>query len=243
MEYETTGNIYIAGFPKRFGKEDIVKLLNPFGKVVTAKVIINLANASSKCFGFARLAPVGAALAACEALNGTKVDGCKLTVRMTDSKEKFGEESEWIFVRGIKVCVGPKIVKKYFSRFGTVEVIKIKNNKKKPRGYLIKFENKKQAREALNTLNNQTYENEKYPMFIQYVCDPNNWWNLSSSSASSTPTSSASTSPSSSPDSTPQKEKKETESESSKSVSMEEEDQPISSWTEMLIDDNDDDLM
>jgi hypothetical protein len=231
MEFETTGNIYIAGFPKHYGKDDIIKLLEPFGKVVTAKVIINLANASSKCFGFARLAPIGAALAACEALNGSKIDGCRITVRMTDSKEKFGDESEWIFVRGIKVCVGPRVVKSFFSKFGKVEVIKIKNSKKKPRGYLIKFENKKQAKDALNTLNNQTYENEKYPMFIQYVRDPENWWNLSSSSsASSTPTSS----PSSSPDSTPEKKIQEEES-------LNEEEQQYDSWKAMLDDDESDD--
>ena len=185
MEEQKSGNLYVSGFPKNYTKDDLENIFKPFGKVVTAKIIIDLSTGQSKGFGFIRISPYLSAIAAVEGLNDHIVEGNKLTVRISESEERFGEESEWIFIRGIKVTEGQKKVRELLSPFGFVEKIKIKNNKKKPRGYLCKFSNKNDAKAALFALNNKTYKDEKYPMYIQFVPNPDEWWTITSSSSSS----------------------------------------------------------
>ena len=180
---ETTGNIFIAGLPKNYDKKDLISLLSPYGTVVSAKIMIDLATASSKGIGFARITPASAALAAVVGLNDLEINRCKLNVKITDSVESFGEESEWIFLRGIKISAGKKCVYELLSKYGRVEQIKIKNckSKKRPRGYLVKFSDKENSTRALLDLNNTFYKDEKYPMYIQFVADPEKWWEISQS--------------------------------------------------------------
>ena len=191
VEDQKSGNLYVSGFPKNYTKDDLESIFKPFGRVITAKIIIDLSTGQSKGFGFVRISPYLSAIAAVEGLNDHTIAGNKLTVRISDSEEKFGEESEWIFIRGVKVTEGQRRVRELLSPFGIVEKVKIKNNKKKPRGYLCKFSNKNEAKEALFALNNKTYKGEKYPMYIQFVPNPDEWWTITSSSGSSSSSSSS----------------------------------------------------
>jgi len=68
-------NLFVAGLPSTVDDDALVRLFSAFGRLITAKVVLNVNNAASRGFGFAQFATVAEADAARHALNGTAVPG------------------------------------------------------------------------------------------------------------------------------------------------------------------------
>lgn len=122
-------NLYISGLPKSFHKKDLEALAKPFGEVLSAKIMINLKTSEAKGYGFVRIRPLAGARAAANALNGYKIENHTLICKETDSTESFGDKSNSIFIRGIKVTTPIYKVRRLFSKFGNIEKVKIKGQK------------------------------------------------------------------------------------------------------------------
>jgi len=72
---EPGSNLFVAGLPSTVDDNALVRLFSAFGRLITAKVVLNVNNAASRGFGFAQFATVTEADAARHALNGTAVPG------------------------------------------------------------------------------------------------------------------------------------------------------------------------
>ena len=89
-----SSNIFINYLPQEFTKKELVQLFSPFGKIQSAKVIINLTTGISKCYGFVRFASIYSAQQAVLALNGMVIPKYNKTllVKFAGSKmENTGE--------------------------------------------------------------------------------------------------------------------------------------------------------
>lgn len=166
MTGSNSPNLFVAGFPEYFTKTDLDELFSPYDNVVSSKVMIDLRTSRSRRFGFVRLATDEGAAAATKDLNGRCFDNFKLTVRKSESRENFGEPSDTIFVRGIKIVTEKRVVAEYFSQYGQVVRIKTHSDKKRVRGFEIQFGSVEQAYHACLSCSNLKYADEKFPMFI-----------------------------------------------------------------------------
>ena len=72
--------LYVGGLPYKWTDEDLTKLFEEFGKVVSAVIIMDKFSNRSKGFGFVELDSKEEADAAVAKLNGSELDGRKITV-------------------------------------------------------------------------------------------------------------------------------------------------------------------
>jgi cold-inducible RNA-binding protein len=82
--------LYVGNFPFSIGDEDLQKLFESFGTVVSAKVIMDRESGRSKGFGFVEMGSDAEAQAAIAAMNGKDVEGRALTVNEARPKTEGG---------------------------------------------------------------------------------------------------------------------------------------------------------
>jgi len=74
-------NIFVAGFPKSFGKEELGDLFKQHGIVKSAKIILHKDTGESRCFGFVEMPEESEAKKAIETLHETLLGERKLAVK------------------------------------------------------------------------------------------------------------------------------------------------------------------
>jgi splicing factor 1 len=80
-EFDET-NLYIGYLPPYLDDDGLIRLFSGFGNIVTAKVMVDRATGLSKGFGFVKYANVEQANSATAGMNGYKLDGKTLVVRV-----------------------------------------------------------------------------------------------------------------------------------------------------------------
>lgn len=80
-EYDDT-NLYIGYLPPTLDDDGLIQLFSQFGEIVMAKVIKDRVTGLSKGYGFVKYADVQMANAAIQAMNGHRLDGRTIAVRV-----------------------------------------------------------------------------------------------------------------------------------------------------------------
>jgi RNA recognition motif-containing protein len=73
-------NIYVGNLPYQVTEEDLRKAFEAFGRVESAKIIMDMYSGRSKGFGFVEMPDEGEANSAIEGLNGKDLKGRTLNV-------------------------------------------------------------------------------------------------------------------------------------------------------------------
>ena len=174
-KFSLSTNVFINNLPERFTKQELVYFASPYGKIMSAKVIIDLTTGISKGYGFVRYDSVEAARNAIQAINMVYIDGKKLVAKFADSIENTGERTKSIYVKSLPLYTTKSDIWALFSKFGKIVGIKLdchKNNKKHFNGAAtITFTYCYEAEEAVRVMNNQRLTPESWPLFIQYTDD------------------------------------------------------------------------
>ncbi|KAL7151298.1 hypothetical protein ABFS83_04G021600 [Erythranthe nasuta] len=82
IEGPSGANLFIYHIPQEFGDEELANAFQRFGRVLSAKVFIDKATGSSKCFGFVSYDSPVAAQNAISLMNGFQLGGKKLKVQL-----------------------------------------------------------------------------------------------------------------------------------------------------------------
>ncbi len=72
--------LYVGGLPYSVDDAQLNELVQPFGEIISAKVIQDKFSGKSKGFGFVEMANDDEALAAIESLNGKEIGGRSIKV-------------------------------------------------------------------------------------------------------------------------------------------------------------------
>ena len=73
-------NIYVGNLPYTFTSSDLENVFTPYGEVTSAQIIMDRATGRSRGFGFIEMAEDAAGREAIEKLEGSDLDGRRLTV-------------------------------------------------------------------------------------------------------------------------------------------------------------------
>lgn len=87
-------NIFVGNLPAALNEAQLLKIFQPFGKVSSAKIIMDFATEQSKGFGFVEMDEREEAMAAIKNLNSTNVMGNDIEV----SEAKPAPEKENAFL-------------------------------------------------------------------------------------------------------------------------------------------------
>lgn len=82
------GNVFVGNLPADFSDERLAEAFDPFGIVLSATIARDPNTGARLRYGFVDIATEKAAKAAISALDGTKIDGSKLSVQMSEKPAK-----------------------------------------------------------------------------------------------------------------------------------------------------------
>jgi len=81
-------NIYVGNLSYGLSERDIEQLFNEYGPVVKVNIITDRETGNSKGFGFVEMSEKEDGMKAIEGLNGSEVEGRKLTVNEARPREE-----------------------------------------------------------------------------------------------------------------------------------------------------------
>jgi RNA recognition motif-containing protein len=82
------GNIFVGNLPTGFSDERLAEAFDPYGMVLSAAIARDPVTGARLRYGFVDIATEKAAKAAIEALNGTQLDGSKVSVQLSEKPAK-----------------------------------------------------------------------------------------------------------------------------------------------------------
>lgn len=88
-------NMYVSNLGFHASDADLRELFNPFGKVSSAKVIMDRTNGRSRGFGFVEMVSASEAAKAMDTLDGKEVDGKRIAVWAAKEREDLSDKRRW----------------------------------------------------------------------------------------------------------------------------------------------------
>jgi RNA recognition motif-containing protein len=82
------GNVFVGNLPTDFSEERLAEAFDPFGMVLSAAIARDPVTGAKLRYGFVDIATEKAAKAAIAGLDGTKLDGSKLSVQLSEKPVK-----------------------------------------------------------------------------------------------------------------------------------------------------------
>lgn len=87
-------DLYIGGIPFKWKNENLVELFEPYGEILSAKIVIDKITRQNKGFGFVTLESDEAAMQAMTDLNGSEHLGRTITVTISVPKSEDDRKKE-----------------------------------------------------------------------------------------------------------------------------------------------------
>lgn len=82
------GNVFVGNLPPNFSDERLAEAFDPFGMVLSAAIARDPNTGARLRYGFVDIATEKAAKAAIAGLNGTQLEGSKLSVQLSEKPAK-----------------------------------------------------------------------------------------------------------------------------------------------------------
>lgn len=88
-------NMYVSNLDFAVQEQDLQKLFEPFGEVLSAKIITDRETGRSRGFGFVEMSSKEAANKAMAALNNQELSGRSISVSEAKEREKRPQRDRW----------------------------------------------------------------------------------------------------------------------------------------------------
>ncbi|KAK7489429.1 hypothetical protein BaRGS_00019373 [Batillaria attramentaria] len=163
-------NVYIKNFSEDLDDEKLRNLFEPFGKIISAKVMTD-AYGKSRGFGFVSFEDTESAEKAVMAINGMELNGKiifagraqKKSERQAELKERFEKiktervnrfQGVNLYVKNLDEGIDDERLQKEFSQFGTITSAKVMTEEGRSKGFgFVCFSSPGEATRAVTEMN------------------------------------------------------------------------------------------
>lgn len=126
-------NLFIQGLPLDIDEHQLRAMFEPFGTVVSTKIMMDPVHQSSRGFGFVKFTNPTSASTAIESMHEATVSGKKLSVRhaaLTSRSANVGQNSIGtpnpnLYIRGLPPSITNEELQQLFAQYGTIEQSRI----------------------------------------------------------------------------------------------------------------------
>lgn len=164
-------NVYVKNFSEEINDETLRDMFEPYGKIISAKVMTDDGSGKGKGFGFVSFEDPEAAEKAVEALNGNDNSGKILYVgraqkkieRQAELKEKFERirmerinryQGVNLYVKNLDDNIDDERLRKEFAQFGTITSAKVMTEGGRSKGFgFVCFSSPEEATKAVTEMN------------------------------------------------------------------------------------------
>eukprot|EP00027_Filamoeba_sp_ATCC50430_P017596 CAMPEP_0168564854 /NCGR_PEP_ID=MMETSP0413-20121227/13483_1 /TAXON_ID=136452 /ORGANISM="Filamoeba nolandi, Strain NC-AS-23-1" /LENGTH=404 /DNA_ID=CAMNT_0008596585 /DNA_START=39 /DNA_END=1253 /DNA_ORIENTATION=+ len=173
-------NLFISSLPPEVDDASLIKLFSPFGKIVSAKVMVDLNTKVSRGFGFVKYSTLDEAKLAIQQMNGEALGGKNLVVQYAESKgtttpsstTQLGTPSNNLYIKGIPLNMTEDQLYSLFSPYGTITSHKILRDLQSgmSRGLgFVAFEQQQAAQYAISALNGYIFPGTFKGIVVRYA--------------------------------------------------------------------------
>jgi len=165
-------NVFVSSLPLDYDEEALKVLFMSFGKVISAKVMVDFVTGTSKGYGFVKFQKDSEALQAIERMNDQELKGKKLVVKFAESEgTPLGTPNTNLFVKGLPLSMTEDQLYSLFSSYGTIINHKImEGNGGISRGQgFVRFSDLKSAEYAINALNGFVFPGTTKEIVVRYA--------------------------------------------------------------------------
>lgn len=164
-------NLFVSNLPIEINEEQLRAMFEPFGQVVSTKIMVDPTSQTSRGIGFVKFTTPAAATTAIENMNEATVSGKKLGVKhatLTARSANVGVNSSGtpnanLYIRGIPQTMTQTELQTLFSAYGTIEQSRILTDpatgQSKGQAF-VRFATVEAASYAIQALNGYTFEGQ-----------------------------------------------------------------------------------
>eukprot|EP01095_Lingulamoeba_sp_RSL-Kostka_P008662 TRINITY_DN2936_c0_g3_i1.p1 TRINITY_DN2936_c0_g3~~TRINITY_DN2936_c0_g3_i1.p1 ORF type:complete len:464 (-),score=205.27 TRINITY_DN2936_c0_g3_i1:176-1567(-) len=168
-------NVFCNYLPPQYRDQELLRLFQPYGNVVSCKVMIDFATLQSRCYGFVQFSSSQEAQQAIAALHGLKIENKTLTVRLANptsnpSKNK-GTPSNNVYCKNIPYNFTHEALCQLFQPYGTIEEAKVIIDLQTGYGKgiaFVRFGTVDQAEAAIDDLNGYLIPGAPKPLMVKF---------------------------------------------------------------------------
>lgn len=168
-------NVFVKYLPPEFSDEELYDLFAPFGKIISAKVMIDHQSGNSLGYGFVRYHSSESALASIEALSGTKIKNktllCKLS-NSTPNSSAYLQPHTNLYIKPLLENTTEEHLRAVFEKFGEIIECKVmvdKNTGTSRQIGFVRFSSLEEATEAMNEMNGKKLCEDAPPLVVRYA--------------------------------------------------------------------------
>lgn len=170
---EPSPNLFIHYLPQQFRQADLIKLCEPYGTILNAKVMVDLQSGESRGFGFVLFQTLEQATNAMHALNKKIIENKCLSVNYAQSHEKKEQICRTIYIRKISKLISQNDIFALFSQFGEITsfIPHSLDDNIEPDFWrcFIQYQTIESASNAIFTMNNQVILSDSIPIYVHYA--------------------------------------------------------------------------
>lgn len=167
----TRRNVFVAGLAPCINDREFESMFHPFGKILSAKVMLDIHSGISRGFGFVLFEEEVAATRAIEVMEGQLVHSSRLHLSYSNHRgENLTVTSSKVYVRNVPALLTDAELVEHFSQYGELVLLQSRTDmhqspvgaSPKTKVVFIEFETAEAAREAVS----RTHGTSPFPQCI-----------------------------------------------------------------------------
>ena len=169
---EPNTNVFINFIPPNYTEADLRALCSQYGEIVSSKIMINLENGQSKCFGFVNMRTLEQAAALIRGIDGMIIGEKKLLAKYAESQEKQERKSTMLYIKRLPLSIDAQDVLRIFNVYGEIlQVLPHTVDSIEPQYWrcFVQFSTQNAATEAMKAMNNQIIVEGTRPIHVRYA--------------------------------------------------------------------------
>ncbi|EFA80338.1 RNA recognition motif-containing protein RRM [Heterostelium album PN500] len=165
-------NVFVKYLPNEYGDYELFTLFSPFGKVMSAKVMVD-AKGNSYGYGFVRFSSPSESKKAIDNMDGFQLMHKKLLCRLSNLYSNCNNKypSNNLFLKPLPATLSDDQLKELFSPFGEILECKVmidQNGNSKLAGF-VRFCNEADATKAMQAMNGTKMKDSPAPLVVKYA--------------------------------------------------------------------------
>jgi len=179
MSYNNTSsldqsNVFVKYLPPELTDSSLHSLFQPFGEIVSSKVMVDHQTGASLGYGFVRFVDPAEAQTAITSMTGQRIANKTLLCKLSNSSPNSGtpEPSNNLYIKPLLASTTEDDLRAMFEKFGPINTCKVmvdKNTGQSRQIGFVKFEHLKDATAAMQKMNGHKLEEDAPPLVVKYA--------------------------------------------------------------------------
>jgi len=167
-------NVFVKYLPPELVDSGLHQLFEPFGEIVSSKVMVDHQTGASLGYGFVRFVDPNDAQTAITGMTGQRISNKTLLCKLSNTSPNSGtpEPSNNLYIKPLLQTTTEDDLREMFEKFGPINTSKVMVDKATGQSRqigFVRFEHLKDATAAMQKMNAHKLEEDSPPLVVKYA--------------------------------------------------------------------------